>query len=50
MIKASENFTKEEIERIKFILKLFNGVVVDLQRRENKDFSNKNNLDNNVLC
>lgn len=34
MIKASEVFTCEELDRIKFVLKLFNGRVVCCQRRE----------------
>jgi len=30
-IKASEYFTKEEIERIKWILKVFNGKIVSIR-------------------
>jgi hypothetical protein len=35
MIKASEIFTVEEIEKIKFILNLFNGRIVAMSKEEN---------------
>ncbi len=34
MIKASEIFTTEEIEKIRYICKLFNGKVVRIYGRE----------------
>lgn len=43
--QIKDQFTKEEIERIKFILKTFKGKIVMLQKRgENEKTKNNNEL------
>lgn len=40
--QIKDRFTKEEIERIKFILKTFNGKIVILQKRSENEKAKNN--------